>query len=136
MAKMPNPHPKGGGLHPQAYGMGALNVTARRKHSSPDTTQLMEAVVERGNMKTALTGVLAKRGLCPTKAMDQVVEALRQITPQEVYLEEENTRHNIQALMNCLRKYVNDDGKSYIHLAATSMDILETANNLRFKAAA
>ncbi len=86
-------------------------------------------------VELALVKVLARRGLCPDKAVSQVEAACGSITALEVYQEEEKTRHNIRALVNCLRRRVDDDVKPYIHLAATSMDILDTANSLRFKAA-
>lgn len=87
-------------------------------------------------VEAALVKVLAKRGLCEKKAADQVQAAKERITPFDVYQEEEKTRHNIRALVNCLRDRVDDEVKPYIHLAATSMDILDTANSLRYKDAA
>ena len=50
MAEMPETHPEGSGRNPRVYGTGASNVTVRRDLSHPEATQLMEAVVERGNM--------------------------------------------------------------------------------------
>lgn len=87
-------------------------------------------------VEVALVRVLARRGLCSDEARDQVEMAKERITPKDVYREEAKTRHNIRALVNCLRAEVDDEVKPYIHLAATSMDILDTANSLRYKDAA
>ena len=55
----PVARPAGSGRNPREEGMGASNVTARRATSILETRQLMEAVVERGNMKTAYRRVVS-----------------------------------------------------------------------------
>lgn len=62
MAEMPDSHPGGSGRNPQKTGMGASNATARRENSRPKTEQLMEAVVERENMRAALQRVETNKG--------------------------------------------------------------------------
>lgn len=56
-----------------------------------------------------------------------------QISPQEVYEEEEKTQHNIRALVNVINKKVSDKLKPYVHMGATSVDILDTANGMKMK---
>ena len=51
--EMPGAAKPGSGRKSRGGGDGASRVTARRGHSHPETLQLMEAVVERENMKTA-----------------------------------------------------------------------------------
>ena len=101
------------------------------------STYLSEGALIRSQLEVeaALVKVLARRGLCPEEAAEQVQKAIEQITPEEVYAEEEKTRHNIRALVNCIRARVADDVKPFIHLAATSMDIVDTANSIRFREA-
>ena len=101
------------------------------------STYLSEGALIRYQLEVeaALVKVLARRGLCPEEAAEQVQKAIEQITPEEVYAEEEKTRHNIRALVNCIRARVADDVKPFIHLAATSMDIVDTANSIRFREA-
>lgn len=53
---------------------GASKVTAKRGHSRPETLQLMEAVVERENMKTAWLRVKGNKGAAGVDGMN--VEAL------------------------------------------------------------
>ena len=58
------------------------------------------------------------------KELDSVAEA---IDPEEVYREEEKTRHNIRALVNVMKTKVNADIAPLVHLGETSVDILDTA---------
>lgn len=83
-------------------------------------------------VEAALTKVLAKRGLCPERTAREVEEACRVITPDEVYQEEEKTRHNIRALVNCIQRRVSLEARPFVHFTSTSMDIVDTANALRF----
>lgn len=55
------------------------------------------------------------------------------IDPLEVYEEEAKTHHNIRALVNVLKRKVSDPLKPYVHLGATSVDILDTAFALRLR---
>lgn len=56
-----------------------------------------------------------------------------EISPHEVYEEEEKTRHNIRALVNVMKRRVPDSAKPFVHLGATSVDILDTAASLRYR---
>ncbi len=58
---------------------------------------------------------------------------VEQISPEEVYREEEKTHHNIRALVNVIKKYIPDRWKPYLHLGATSVDILDTASALAYR---
>ena len=69
------PHPEGSRRNWREEGLGASRVTARREHSGPEAEQLMEAVVERENMKLALAGVEQNRGAAGVDKM--TVEQLR-----------------------------------------------------------
>jgi len=55
------------------------------------------------------------------------------VTPEEVYAEEEKTRHNIRALVNVLKKKVPPALAPLVHLGATSVDILDTSLAYRMK---
>ena len=57
------------------------------------------------------------------------------VTPEEVYKEEEQTRHNIRALVNVYQRRLPEELQPYVHLGATSVDILDTAAAVRIKAA-
>lgn len=55
------------------------------------------------------------------------------ITPELVYEEEEKTHHNIRALVNVMKLSVPDSVSHFVHLGATSVDILDTAAALRMR---
>jgi RNA-directed DNA polymerase len=67
--------PEGSGRYPREYGDGATNVTAKKDPPYPETIGLMEAVVERENMWTALRRVERNKGAAGVDNMP--VEALR-----------------------------------------------------------
>ena len=60
-------------------------------------------------------------------------EVAANIDPQEVNDEEEKTQHNIRALVNVLKRKVDEDIAPLIHLGATSVDILDTALSMRMR---
>ncbi|MDR2210390.1 MAG: adenylosuccinate lyase [Spirochaetaceae bacterium] len=55
------------------------------------------------------------------------------VLPEEVYAEEEKTRHNIRALVNVLKKRVPPELAPLVHLGATSVDILDSSLAYRMK---
>ncbi len=55
------------------------------------------------------------------------------IDPAKVYEEEEKTQHNIRALVNVIKEHISDSIKPYVHLGATSVDILDTATSLKMR---
>src|SRR5271157_4786351 len=61
-AETPGTSPEEEGRNPEGYGDGASNVTARRETSHPESMNLMEAVVERGNMWEAYRRVVGNKG--------------------------------------------------------------------------
>src|SRR6266478_7973533 len=58
----PDSHPEGSQRNWREEGLGASRVTARREHSGPEAEQLLEAVVERENMWSALKQVERNSG--------------------------------------------------------------------------
>jgi len=84
-------------------------------------------------VEQALVKVLAKYKFCSEDFADEIIKATQTITAEEVYEEEERIKHDIRALVNCIRKKVSDEAKPFVHLFATSYDIVDTANALRFK---
>jgi adenylosuccinate lyase len=87
-----------------------------------------EALVE-----AAIITVMERYGAAPSGAAEQMKAACQSITPEEVYREEEKTKHNIRALVNTLQRHVHEEVKPFIHLSATSEDITGTAGSLRFR---
>lgn len=78
----------------------------------------------------ALAETLADFGACPREAAGEIARAGLQVTPEEVYEEEQRIQHNIRALVNCIRNRVSPMARPYVHLFATSADIMDTARAL------
>ena len=55
------------------------------------------------------------------------------VDPAEIYAEEEKTSHNIKALVNVLKQKLPQNLAHFVHLGATSVDILDTSLSLRIK---
>ncbi|MAH32834.1 adenylosuccinate lyase [archaeon] len=84
-------------------------------------------------VESALTKVLAKKNICSQKIADEIEKASKKITAEEVYIEEDKLKHNIRALVNCIREKVSDEAKPFVHFTTTSHDIISTADALRYK---
>jgi len=71
------------------------------------------------------------------KIRGKMTDALRaeldkyNVDPEEVYIEEEKTHHNIRALVNVLKRKMPEDLSALVHLGATSVDILDTSLSWR-----
>lgn len=87
-------------------------------------------------VELALVKVLAKWKICSPEVVQEVAQACAEITPEEVYSEEKKTRHNIRALVNCIRQRVSPEARPYVHFSATSVDIMDTAAAIRYRQAA
>lgn len=84
-------------------------------------------------VETGLARVQARRGLTTEESADEIERAAREVTAEEVYREEETTRHDIIALRNRITARVSDEAKSAVHRPATSYDIVEPANAARYR---
>ena len=84
-------------------------------------------------VELALVTVLYSRGLCTAAVIKEVRAACDQVTTAEVYEEEDRIKHDIRALANCIRAKVSDQAKPFVHMTATSYDIVDTANAARYK---
>ena len=78
-------------------------------------------------VEQALIAELEACGIAPRGSSAHMAEAARQIDPGEVYAEEHRVHHNIRALVNCLRSKLPEQVRGYVHLFATSCDIMDTA---------
>ncbi len=96
-----------------------------------------EAVIRtQAEVELALVKALHKWNLCSEKVVKEVEEACKAVTPEEVYAEEQKTRHNIRALVNCIRNKVSSEAKPFVHFSATSVDIMDTSAAIRYRDAA
>jgi len=64
----------------------------------------------------------------------QAVDSLESlISPEEIIAEEKTTQHQVRALVNVIQKHLPNKLKSWVHLGATSVDILDTAMAMRVR---
>ena len=78
---------------------------------------------------------LRLRGLL-TRDLEEAVARLESaVTPEAVAAEEAVTNHNIRALVRVIKRHLPDAAIPLVHLGATSVDILDTANALRTRSA-
>ncbi|MGQ4891214.1 MAG: adenylosuccinate lyase [Candidatus Njordarchaeia archaeon] len=68
----------------------------------------------------------AELGVIPKKAAEEIIEASKKITVEEVLEEEKKTRHDLVALINVISSKMNE-GATYIHYGLTSQDVKDTA---------
>ena len=74
---------------------------------------------------------LAVKGALTAGARAELEKAAAAVDIEEVYAEEEKTRHNIRALVNVLKRKVPAEYAPLVHLGATSVDILDTGLSWR-----
>jgi len=84
-------------------------------------------------VETALTRTLAKKNICSKSIAEEIEKAASKVTAEEVYLEEDRLKHNVRALVNCIRDKVSEEAKPFVHFTATSHDIIATADAVRYK---
>ena len=83
--------------------------------------------------EAALARALADEGLVPPEAAEAIANAAASITASAVYAEEARIGHDVRALVNLIRAAVPEDARRFVHLGATSMDIVDTANAWRYR---
>ena len=81
-------------------------------------------------VEAALAETLAEQGVCSAGVAAEIAKACAAVTPEEIYAEERRIQHNIRALVNCIGKRVSPDARRFVHLFATSADIMDTARAL------
>ena len=79
---------------------------------------------------------LELRGRADPALFAEIDAAAAAVDPEEVYLEEETTKHNIRALVNVFQRKLPEEVRPLVHLGATSVDILDTAKALSWRDAA
>ncbi|MEM2918745.1 MAG: lyase family protein [Candidatus Altiarchaeota archaeon] len=89
----------------------------------------------KARVESVLAEVLAEYKICSKEVAEEIKKSALSINAGDVYKEEERIKHDIRALVNIISGKVSDDAKRFIHLMATSYDIVDTANALRYKEA-
>ncbi|MBI3929492.1 MAG: adenylosuccinate lyase [Armatimonadetes bacterium] len=83
-------------------------------------------------LEVALLRVLARRGFFGEALVDEICRNL-QISEQELREEETRVRHDLKALVNVFSRFCPEPVRPFVHLGATSYDILSNAHLLRLR---
>ena len=105
---------------------------AMRKRVEPYLSEAA-SVRYQARVEVALLETLADLRVCPSTAPAAGRRAAEDLTAKEVFEEERRIGHNVRALVNCLRKRMPEEERGFVHLFATSNDILDTARALQFR---
>jgi len=90
-------------------------------------------VAYKARVEVSLARELAAFGVCSHAVAEEIARAAESVTAAEVYAEEDRIKHDIRALANVIASKASERAKPYVHLAATSYDIVDTANAARFR---
>lgn len=77
--------------------------------------------------------VLARRGRFAESLVDQAEESCLAMRAEEIVEEEARVRHDLKAVVNVMTRYVPEELRPFVHLGATSYDILSNAHLLRLR---
>jgi adenylosuccinate lyase len=85
-------------------------------------------------VEAALAETLAELGKIPQKSADEITRKanIKDVKIERVKEIEKETKHDVMALVKALTEVCGESGK-YVHLTATSYDIVDTANALQMK---
>jgi len=87
----------------------------------------------KAKVEAAIARGFANKGILSNDLCDEILEAASQVNAEAVYDEEQRTKHDIRALVNVIKAKVSEEAKPFVHLCATSYDVVDTANALRYK---
>ncbi len=87
------------------------------------------------DVEAALARAEAKVGLIPEPAASEITKkaTTKRVTVKRVQEIEEETRHDLMAVVLALTEACDGDAGKYVHLGATSNDILDTATALQLR---
>lgn len=86
-------------------------------------------------VEAALAHTLAEFGICSQDIAYAIEAATAKVTAEAVAEQEKTTRHDIKALVNCIKSDLSPDAQPYVHFGATSYDIVATALSLQIRSA-
>jgi adenylosuccinate lyase len=121
------PEIKGGGSFDSIDPLDSRYYDVRAaKYLSERSRVTYQAYVE-----AALAQTLADFKICTRTVANEIEESARAVKIENVYKEEQVTKHDIKALVNTIKKPLSKQAKPYVHFGATSYDIIATANGLQ-----
>lgn len=92
-------------------------------------------VAYQAHVEVALGYTLADFGICSLSVAKKIEASSRKVSAEAVYEQESITKHDIKALVNCIKQDLDTEAQPYVHFGATSYDIIATANALQLRGA-
>jgi len=92
-------------------------------------------IAYQAHVEAALANTLADFGVCGPTIAKKIEAATKKVTIEAVYIEERITKHDVKALVNCIKRHLPKDAQPYVHFGATSYDIVSTATSLQMRTA-
>jgi adenylosuccinate lyase len=86
-------------------------------------------------VEAALAHTLAEFGICSKEIAAEIMGATEKVTAEAVAELEKTTKHDIKALVNCIKAQLSPEAQPYVHFGATSYDIVATALSLQLRVA-
>jgi adenylosuccinate lyase len=108
------------------------------RYYDPETARYLSErsrIAYQAHVEAALAKTLADFGICSAAVARKIEAAANQVTVEAVYHEEQTTKHDIKALVNCIKSDLPPDAQPYVHFGATSYDIISTAASLQIRTA-
>lgn len=93
------------------------------------------AILHKAEVEGELARAQADVGLMDRTVAERIAAAAKGVDPAAVAEEEKKTRHDVRALVNVMCARLRPEDARFVHLGATSYDIVDTANALRYKRA-
>lgn len=92
-------------------------------------------VIYQAHAEGALACTLADFGICSRQIANEIESAVKKINIEDVYKEEQVTKHDVKALVNCIKRELSEEAQPYVHFGATSYDIVSAASSLQLRTA-
>jgi len=87
------------------------------------------------HIEAALAHALAEVGVCSQEVADQIDTARFKIRAEDIAEEEKITKHDVKAIVNCIKRELPESAQPFVHFGATSYDIVSTAMSLQLRTA-
>lgn len=115
----------------------AIDPLDGRYYDAETAKYLSEAtrITFQAHIEAALAHALADVGVCSQEVADQIDAARFKIRAEDIAEEEKTTKHDIKAIVNCIKRELPESAQPYVHFGATSYDIVSTAMSLQLRTA-
>jgi adenylosuccinate lyase len=108
------------------------------RYYDPEITRYLSEgsrIAYQAYVESALAQALAEFNICTPEIASQISEAASKVTPEAVAEQEKTTKHDVKALVNCIKAELPETAQPFVHFGATSYDIVATALSLQLRTA-